>query len=455
MRGKHDAKCFLRHVFLFEWGGSEMEKLFHLAENGTTVRREVSAGVTTFFAMAYIIFVNPVFLSAAGMDPAGVMIATCLGAAAGSVLCAVISNLPYAMAPGMGLNTFFAFTLCGSAMYAYRWQQALALTFIAGGLFLLITLTPLRDRIIAAVPANLQHAIAAGIGLFIALIGLLNAGLIVMTDGFPALGDLRSPQALLTVFGVAVTAVLMVLKVPAPLLLGMAATVAAGLLSGQVQPPEKIVSLPGALSEVFCKLDFHGLVRGGAGGVVGLAALLFSMTMVDMFDTLGFLIGAGSQTGEGTLSPRAGEVLTADALATVLGAVCGTSTVTTYAESAAGVSAGGRTGLTSLVTAAGFLLALFFSPLAELFTAAAAAPALIMVGMFLTADVRKVDFSRTDEAIPAFLTILLIPLSYSITTGIGAGFIAWAVCKAVGRSRRELSPMAAVLAGVFALYFIL
>lgn len=434
-----------------------MEKLFHLAENGTTVRREINAGITTFFAMAYIIFVNPVFLSAAGMDPAGVMIATCLGAALGSALCALISNMPYAMAPGMGLNTFFAFTLCGPAMYAYSWRQALALTFIAGGIFLLITLTPLRDRIIAAVPVNLRHAIAAGIGLFIALIGMLNAGLIVMTDGFPALGDLRSPQAMLTLFGLLVTAVLLVLKVKAPLLLGMAATVAAGVISGQVQPPEELVSLPGALSGVFLQMDFRGLSRGGLGGAVGLAALLFSMTMVDMFDTLGFLIGAGSQTAEesGALPPRTGRVLTADALATVLGAVCGTSTVTTYAESAAGVSAGGRTGLTSVVTACGFLLAIFFSPLAELFTAAAAAPALIVVGMYLTADVRKVDFSTADEAIPAFLTILLIPLTYSITTGIGAGFIAWTVCKAVSRSRRDLSPMAAVLAAIFALYFVL
>ena len=243
-----------------------MEKLFHLAENGTTVRREINAGITTFFAMAYIIFVNPVFLSAAGMDPAGVMIATCLGAALGSALCALISNMPYAMAPGMGLNTFFAFTLCGPAMYAYSWRQALALTFIAGGIFLLITLTPLRDRIIAAVPVNLRHAIAAGIGLFIALIGMLNAGLIVMTDGFPALGDLRSPQAMLTLFGLLVTAVLLVLKVKAPLLLGMAATVAAGVISGQVQPPEELVSLPGALSGVFLQMDFRGLSRGPDGG---------------------------------------------------------------------------------------------------------------------------------------------------------------------------------------------
>jgi len=435
-----------------------MEKLFHLAENGTTVRQEAGAGVTTFFAMAYIIFINPVFLSAAGMDARGAMIATCLGAAVGSILCAVISNMPYAMAPGMGLNTFFAFTLCSPTMYGYTWQQALALTFIAGCIFLLITLSPLRDRIIGAVPENLKHAITAGIGLFIALIGFLNAGLIVMTDGFPALGDLTSPQALLTLFGLLVTAVLLVLGAKAPLLLGMGATVAAGLLSGQIQPPAAVVSMPGALGEVLCKMDFHVLAPGsGVSGAVRLAVLLFSMTVVDMFDTLGFLIGTASRTGEsGQGLPRqAGRVLTADALATVLGAVFGTSTVTTYAESAAGVSAGGRTGLTSLVTAGGFLLAVFFSPLAGLFTAAAAAPALIVVGMYLLMDIRHVDFARPDDAIPAFLTILLIPLSYSITTGIGAGFIAWVICKTAARKRPELSGAVVALAGVFALYFCL
>ncbi len=434
-----------------------MEKLFRLTENGTTARREISAGITTFFAMAYIIFVNPVFLSAAAMDPEGVMIATCLGAAAGSILCALISNLPYAMAPGMGLNTFFAFTLCSPAFYAYSWQQALALTFIAGGIFLLITLTPLRSRIIAAVPENLQYAISAGIGLFIALIGLLNSGIVTMTDGFPALSDLGSPQSLLTLFGVLVTAVLLVLRVRGALLLGMLATVAAGLVSGRIAPPERIVAMPRAISSVFGRLDFHGLVRGGGlSSVLAFLSLLFSMTMVDMFDTLGFLIGAGSQTEErGALTQSAGRVLTADALATVLGAVCGTSTVTTYAESAAGVSAGGRTGLTSVVTACGFLLAVFFSPLAGLFTAAAAAPTLIVVGMYLTSVIRKVDFSAADDAIPVFLTILLIPLSYSITTGIGVGFISWVICKAVARKRAALNLPVLSLAAVFAVYFCL
>ena len=435
-----------------------MERLFHLGEKGTTVRRELNAGVTTFFAMAYIIFVNPVFLSAAGMDPQAVMISTCIGAAVGSILGAVISNMPYAMAPGMGLNTFFAFTLCSPAMYGYTWQQALALTFIAGCLFLLITLLPLRDKIIAAVPRNLQHAIAAGIGLFIALIGLLNAGIIVMTDGFPALGSLGSPQSLLTLFGLLVTVILLLLRVKAPLLLGMIATAAAGLVTGQTALPSGIVSMPGALSLVFGKLDFHGLVTGkGLSGVIAFASLLFSMTMVDMFDTLGFLIGTGSQTEKAgaELPKRTGKALTADALATVFGAVCGTSTVTTYAESSAGIAIGGRTGLTALVTACGFLLAVFFSPLAGLFTAAAAAPALIVVGMFLVADVRKIDFSQADEAVPAFLTLLMIPLSYSITAGIGFGFIAWVICKAAARKWSEIRLPTLVAAAVFAAYFCL
>ena len=431
-----------------------MEKIFHLKENGTTVRTELSAGITTFFAMAYIIFVNPVFLSATGMSAEGAMIATCIGAAIGSVLCAVISNQPYAMAPGMGLNTFFAFTLCSTAFYGYTWQQALALTFIAGVVFLLITLSPLRDIIIAAVPENLQHSIAAGIGLFIALIGLLNSGLVVMTDGFPAIGDLGNPQTLMTIFGLLATIILVMLHVKAPLLIGMLLTVAAGAISGRAELPSSIISLPKAGAEVAFKLDFHGLAGNHSfADVIKLLALVFSMTMVDMFDTLGFLIGTETQSKN--LTRRTGRVLIADAMATVIGAICGTSTVTTYAESASGVSVGGRTGLTSVVVACGFLLAVFLSPLAGLFTAAAAAPALIIVGMYLLMDIRNVDFSRIDEAIPAFLTILLIPLSYSITTGIGAGIITWVICKMVVRDKHRLNSAIVSLAVVFLLFLCL
>ena len=431
-----------------------MEKIFHLKENGTTVRTELSAGITTFFAMAYIIFVNPVFLSATGMSAEGAMIATCIGAAIGSVLCAVISNQPYAMAPGMGLNTFFAFTLCSTAFYGYTWQQALALTFIAGVVFLLITLSPLRDIIIAAVPENLQHSIAAGIGLFIALIGLLNSGLVVMTDGFPAIGDLGNPQTLMTIFGLLATIILVMLHVKAPLLIGMLLTVAAGAISGRAELPSSIISLPKAGAEVAFKLDFHGLAGNHSfADVIKLLALVFSMTMVDMFDTLGFLIGTETQSKN--LTRRTGRVLIADAMATVIGAICGTSTVTTYAESASGVSVGGRTGLTSVVVACGFLLAVFLSPLAGLFTAAAAAPARIIVGMYLLMDIRNVDFSRIDEAIPAFLTILLIPLSYSITTGIGAGIITWVICKMVVRDKHRLNSAIVSLAVVFLLFLCL
>ena len=434
-----------------------MKKFFDLEAHHTTVRAEVNAGLTTFFAMAYIIFLNPVFLSSTGMDSDGVLVATCVSAAIGTLLCALLSNKPFALAPGMGMNAFFAYTLCGT--YGYSWQQALALTLLAGFLFLAVVVSPLREKIIHAVPANLKYAICAGIGLFIAAIGLLDAGIVTMTAGYPALGDLGSPGVCIALFGLLITMVLTVCGVNGSLIIGMMLTVLVSLLFGHTAVPERIFRFPSAFSKVFLQLDFTGLLPEiRFSTLTTLAALILSMTMVDMFDTLGFLIGTGSRAGmlneKGELSGMRG-VLIADASATVLGALCGSSTVTAYAESAAGIAAGGRTGLCSACTAVCFVLAAFLSPLAGVVTAEATAPALIIVGMYLLMEIKKVDFSRMDDAIPAFLTIIAMPFAYSITTGIAVGILAYVICKLAAGRWKELNLPLVVLAAVFLLYFFL
>ena len=435
-----------------------MNKLFSLKENNTTIGTEVYAGLTTFFAMAYIIFLNPVYLSSTGMDPDGVMIATCLSAAFGTLLCAFLSNRPFAMASGMGLNAFFAYTLCGA--YGYSWQQALALTFLAGIIFLIIAASPLRDKVIRAIPSNMKYAITAGIGLFLATVGLLDSGIITMQAGFPALGDFHNRSVLIALIGLAATIVLLVLHVKGSLMTGMLLTVLAGIFMGVTPLPKGIIGFPNAISTVFLKMDFHGLAQGKTGiqALFALAALLLSLTMVDMFDTLGFLIGAGSRMKimdrDGNM-PGMGRVMLADAASTIFGAACGTSTVTCYAESAAGISAGGKTGLTSLTTGVCFLLAIVFAPLTSVVTAAATAPVMIIIGMYLFMEIKNLQFEHMDDAIPAFLTLIAMPLAYSITTGIGAGFISYVLCKLVSGKRKEINPAIAILAVIFLIYFIL
>ncbi|MCQ2452599.1 MAG: NCS2 family permease [Oscillospiraceae bacterium] len=434
-----------------------MKNLFKLKEQGSSLSIEIRAGLTTFFAMAYIIFVNPVFLSVTGMDADGALIATCLGAAIGCLLTAVLSNKPFAMASGMGMNAFFAYTLCFG--YGYTWQQALALVFISGLLFVVAVLA-FGEKAAKLIPANLKHAITVGIGLLIMLIGLFDAGLIDVSAGVPALADLSSPGVLIALAGLLITIVLTVLHIPGGLILGMLATVLISLLCGQSQLPEHAVMLPTALGKVFLKLDFHGLALGDGGlsSVVSLLALILTMTIVDMFDTIGYLVGTGSRAGlvdeKGNMTGMR-RVMLADAGATVLGSLCGTSTVTVYAESTSGIVAGGRTGLTGLVTGVCFLLALFLSPLAGMMNAAVTAPALIVVGMYLMLDITKLELKDLADAIPALLTIVFIPMTYSITAGIGIGFLSYVVCALCRRRWKDLTPGVILLAVVFLLYFVL
>ena len=428
-----------------------MNSLFHLTEQDTTISREIRAGLTTFLAMAYIIFVNPTFLSAAGMDADAAMIATCLSAALGSMLSAFVSNQPFAMASGMGMNAFFTYTLCFG--YDYTWQQALALTFLSGILFFLAVLV-LRDKVMYLIPANLKHAITVGIGLLLVFIGALDGGLIEMTAGFPALGNIFQPNVMIAIIGIALIMTLPIRNIPGALLIGMLITALLSLLFGQTALPDQAIILPTAISKSILKLDFHGLIAGH--NLISFLALLLSMTIVDMFDTLGFLVGTGSRADlldeEGNLS-NMHRVMLADAGSTVIGSLFGTSTVTVYAESASGIAAGGRTGLTACTTAICFLLSTFFAPLTNLVNSSVTAPALIIVGMYLVMDIRKMDLSSMEEALPSLLTLIMIPLSYSITTGIATGFLSFVICKIAAGKAKELKPSVLLLAAVFLLYF--
>lgn len=447
----HDAKVhFSEACYFFTKEGHLMKTMFKLEENGTTLQTEIRAGLTSFMAMAYIIFLNPVFLSAAGMNASGVLAATCLSAALGTALSAFFSNKPFAMASGMGMNTYFTYTLCFG--YGYTWQQALALTFLAGLVFLVVALL-VGKKAVTFIPENLRHAITAGIGLFILLIGLLDAGMIQMTAGFPELGDIGSLTVITSGLGLLVMAILTVLNVRGSLIIGMLITAAFSLLTKQTSLPDSLIALPTALKEVSFQMDFSGLFHGSASLATVLAVVL-SMSIVDMFDTLGFLIGITTKTSDYGCKPQQlDRILIADAGATVIGALCGTSTVTVYAESAAGVEAGGRTGLTALTTACCFLLAVFFSPAASIFNSAVTAPALIMVGICLLMDIRKVRCDSMDDVIPAMLTVVMMPFAYSITAGIAVGFISYLICKLAARKYQELNIPTVVICLIFILYF--
>ncbi|MDD2482149.1 MAG: NCS2 family permease [Lutispora sp.] len=458
-----------------------MEKYFKLKENNTTVKTEVIAGITTFVTMAYIIFVNPSILRMAGMNAAGalgdgalpfnafndpvvgsVMAATCISAAIGTLIMGLYANYPFAQAPGMGLNAFFAFSVVLGM--SYTWQQALAAVFISGLVFILITLTKIREMIIDSIPMSLKHAVSGGIGLFIALIGLKNAGIIVANPAtLVGFGDLTAPATLLAIFGLMLTAILMSRNIKGSMLLGILATTLVGIFTGVVAIPEgfSLVSAPPSLSHTFMKMDFAGLLKVGEGAtlataITGILTVILSFSFVDMFDTIGTLVGTASKANmmdkDGKL-PRVNKALMADAIATSAGAMLGTSTVTTYVESAAGVLEGGRTGLTSVVTSALFILALFFAPLVGLVPAEATAPALIIVGVLMMGALKEINFNDFTVAFPAFLTVVMMPFTYSIANGIASGMIAYPIVKVATGKHKEVHPVVYILAALFILRF--
>lgn len=434
-----------------------MEKLFKLKELNTTPGVEIRAGITTFLAMAYIIFVNPVFLSVTGMDSTGAMIATCLATAIGCTLCAFISNKPFALSTGMGMNAFFAYTLCGG--YGYTWQQALALVFLSGVCYFVVILV-FKDTVVNLIPKNLKHAFTVGIGMFLALIGFLDCGLIDMSSGLPGLGDLKNPAVLIAVFGVFLTMALVAMDVTGGLMIGMLATAVVSIVCGQTALPDHLVTMPGAISNVAFKLSFSGLLQNGKemSSVVSLAALLITMTIIDMFDSVGYLIGTGTKAGmlqEDGSMPGMKRMMMTDATSTMLGSLTGTSTVTVFAESSSGIAAGGKSGLTAITVAILFLISMFLSPVASVMSASVTSPALIIVGIYLLMDVKNLELDNVADAIPVLLTVIAIPLTYSITAGMGIGYLSYVVCSVCTRKKENITPGVLVLAVIFLAYFVM
>ena len=432
-----------------------LERLFKLKENNTTWQSEVSGGVTTFATMAYIIFVQPVVMNAAGVDLESAMVATCIAAALATLLMGLLANYPIALAPGMGHNIFFTYVVV--LTLGYTWQQAMGAIFLSGFTFILLSFVGLRERLIAAVPSTLKNAITVGIGFLIAVVGLEWSGIVVDNPGtLVGLGDLTSPPVLVAFLGLAVMGVLLTLGVQGGILIGILCTLAASLASGMVHYEGIIGSVPSIAPTLF-QLDIPGAVESG------MLSIIFVFFFLDLFDTVGTLIGVTQEAGilapDGTL-PRARWALLSDAIGTVAGALMGTSTVTCYIESAAGVSAGARTGLANVVTGALFFLAIFFAPLVRMIGGGVeygggltlypvVAPVLIIVGCFMLKNVSRIDWNDLGEAIPAFLTILIMPLTFSVTEGIAFGFISYTLLKTVRGQFREIPPLISVFALLF------
>ena len=422
-----------------------LERYFEFPRLGATWRTEILAGCTTFITMAYIIFVNPSILRETGMPFAAVVAATCFSAAAGSILMGAFARYPIALAPGMGLNAYFTYTVCKGM--GIPWQTALGAVFLSGVVFLVLTFSGIRQLIVAAIPRELYAAVAAGIGLFIAFIGLRNAGIIVAHPAtLVSLGDLRNPSTLLAMFGLVLTSGLLALGVRAAMLIGVLTTTALGAAAGLVQWNPQWYSIADITATAF-QLDIPGALR------IGFLEIVFVFLFVDLFDNVGTLVAVGTKaglfTGDTRTIPRMNRILLSDAAATVTGSLAGTSTVVSYIESAAGVVAGGRTGVTSIVTGLLFLLALFVAPLVGAIPAAATAPALVIVGSLMATHAAEVEWEYPAVSIPAFLTMILIPLSFSIANGLAFGFTAFVLIRVLSGRARELSWMTYLLAALF------
>ncbi len=437
-----------------------LARFFKFQENRTTLRREVAGGVTTFMTMAYIIFVQPVVMHAAGMDLEAVLVATCLSSALATFIMGVFANYPIALAPAMGHNFFFTYTVV--LELGYTWQQALGAIFIAGSLFILLSTVGFRERLINALPNSLKHAIAVGIGLLIAMVGLQWSGVVVDNPGtLVGLGDFSSPPVLLSLFGLTVIIILLTLGVKAAIMIGILLNLAIGLATGMITYQGVVGAVP-SLQPTFLKLDIAGALQPD------MIAIIFIFFFLALFDTVGTLVGVSQQAGllqpDGTL-PRAREALISDAVGTVIGAGIGTSTITSYIESAAGVSAGARTGFANIVTGLLFLLAIFFAPLLRMVGGGmefgegmrlypVIAPALVAVGVFMLKNVRLIPWEEFSEAIPAFLTMIMMPLTFSITEGISFGFISYTLLKTVRGKFREVPWLISLFAALFVLRYI-
>ena len=436
-----------------------LNRLFKLTDHGTTVSRELQAGLTTFAAMAYILAVNPNILADAGMDRAALVTVTALTAAVSTILMAALTNFPLALAPGMGINAFFTYSICLGA--GVPWQQALGMVFINGFIFLALSLTGVREKIVRAIPYSLKIAITCGIGLFIAFIGLKNGGVIVANPAtYVSHGDFTSGPVVVCLIGILLTIILVARKVPAAIIIGIIATSIIGLFvpngnGGHVTSmPDAWFSTPASPAPVFLKLEFGFLTSWSALQVA--LPLILTLLLVDMFDNIGTLIGVTKRAGlldkDGHL-PKAGNALVADSIAAILSALFGTSTVVSYIESASGVEAGGRTGLTGVTTAVLMLLALFLTPIILAIPAAATAPALVVVGIFMLQSVTEIKMDDFRVAAPAMLIILCIPLTFSIAEGIGMGLICAAALALASGKPKSFPTVGYIIAAIFFLQF--
>ncbi|NLY77245.1 MAG: NCS2 family permease [Tissierellia bacterium] len=447
-----------------------MENFFKLKENGTDVRTEILAGFTTFFAMAYIIMVNPSILEQSGMPWGAVFLATIISSVIGTLFMGLVANVPYALAPGMGLNAFFTFTVV--LQLGFTWQEALAMVFICGIINVLITVTRVRKLIVKSIPESLQNAIGGGIGIFIAYIGLLNVGLVEFSSGVPSIATFNNPTVLLTLFGIILTVILLVLKVKGALFIGIIATTLAGIPFGVTQLGDTI-----SFSEAAAQLPETIFAAFGNPGIISLfndpakiplvLMTIFAFSLADTFDTIGTFIGTGRKSGifsaedEKALEASSGfsskmdKALFADSIGTSIGAIFGTSNTTTFVESAAGIGVGGRTGLTSVVVAVLFVISAFFAPVISAIPSAATAPALIIVGVMMLSAFKEIDWADLDEAIPAFFAGIFMGLCYSISYGIAAGFIFYCLVKIFKKETKDINPVLWVSTILFILNFII
>ena len=429
-----------------------LEKLFGFDPKKHNVRTEVMAGVTTFLTMAYILAVNPnIFsnLASQGMDTNAVFTATALAAVVGTLVMALYAKKPFGLAPGMGLNAFFVFTVCLGM--GYTWQFALTAILIEGFLFVILTLTKIRTLIVDAIPATIKRAIGAGIGIYIAFIGLKNAGVIVENSAtLVTIGDMTHGTALLAVIGIVVTSVLIIKNVPGSLLIGILVTTLIGMPMG-ITKFNGIVDVPPTIEPIFCKFELHNIMT------IDMLIVVFTFLFIDMFDTMGTLVGvctkAGMMRKDGRI-PGLNKAFMADAIATIAGACMGASTTTTYVESASGVAQGGRTGLTAFSTAVCFAIALFFAPVFLAIPAAATTPVLVIVGLFMLTPIKNIDLNDYAEALPAFITIIMMPLTYSISDGILCGVISYVAINMMCANWKKLNPTLYVLAVLFVLKYI-
>jgi AGZA family xanthine/uracil permease-like MFS transporter len=425
-----------------------IDRYFKLTEHQTSVKQEMLGGLTTFVTMAYIVVVNPQILAQAGMPPDGVVFATCASAAVATLVMGLYANYPIALAPGMSLNAYFTYSVC-LAMHV-PWRTALAVVFFSGVLFLVLTVTKVREQIVNGMPDCLKHSTAAGIGMFIAFVGLRNAKLVVANSAtYVGLGSFADKEVQTACFGLGLTLVLMSRKFHGAILIGIFGTALLGILRGITGWPAAIFSMPHP-SSTFLQLDFRGATH------LGLLEILFAFLFVDLFDNVGTLVGVCEQGGfvkDGKI-PRVGRVLVADAVGTVVGSLTGTSTVTSYIESAAGVAAGARTGLSNVAVAALFVLAAFCSPLATAIPAYATAPALVLVGVLMTQSIAQINWQEFSEAVPAFITMLATPLTFSIATGLSLGLITYTVVKIAAGKIREINALVWILTVLFVLRYI-